>query len=993
MIVPTLLALLALMPGGEAPAEYAQPRARRTVIEGRVMRSGQGLRDVAIWVRDSRSGYDTPTAVAVTGPDGRYSVFVHEGTYYVSAHRAGHSSSPAQREVTVPATGPANFSLIEAPPTAGDGIATGRGVLIGIADYAGTSYDLSYSDDDALAFAAALTAGRNWQPENLIVILNRQATGNAIYAAVQRMATLADSDDLCLFFFSGHGGRSRGVRDVIGDAYLIETNLTDNVYDDDLGGWIAELPSTQFLGVIAACYSGGFINSSGVRAMDVAEEAETFGESFAQGLLRSIERNRRMSPTALARNGFGVVITSSRHDQPSWESHRLRHDVLVHFLLEGMEGPADTSGDGWISAQELFAYARPRVTGFHSRQTAQLYDSRPGVPLNFLDLSARIPHTLTITDGPRGEPMTVNADGVVACRVRAEDSRGGTPKYLWSADFGSFDDDRSITPNWIAPSNATGRDLSVTITLSARSSHDPAVFDEASFTVTVLPGQRGDVRITRGPAVDPAYAAPGERIACSVGVDDGVGAGLSYLWRALDASGTEVGGFDDPHSATPTWIAPAQTGDLTLAVTVTSSAGEQQHTDTRGDLVRVRPRLSKSFPPGARMVAIPGTPVGVGDPGPALGASAIASWDRHAQSYAAGTAISMAEGLGFWALFAEAAEAGVLSEAWTQDSFSWNLHAGWNIVGNPWEQPVHIGALSSDTPGSVPPLAWNYRDGGYELVADVEGLPGIGTELLPWHSYWLYAEQDCTVTLDRALVPMETSRDDGTNGWSISPVIRTASGRDGGVLLGVTDGEPLAASAPPPPIGGPQVALLGGDGRRLAVDLRADSEVRPQWEIAIGAMPGEEVTVRWPDLSEVPDDLRLCLVDRNTGTVTSMHTGASYRYISGETPRRLVMRVRPRGAMLMVSGLTAYQRDDAASVSYVLSAPATVTVEVRNMAGRRVSEVVRERSAEEGLQTLVWDFRSGAGTPIPAGRYLLQVTARSEAGESVSALAPVDVRR
>lgn len=963
------------------------------VIRGTVTRGGQPVQGAAIWVRGSLQGFDIPVGIAISGADGRYALNVPAGTCYVSAHLAGYASTPAQREVTVYASTTVDFALSRAPPAPGDGVETGRGVLVGISDYAGTAYDLNYCDADALEFARTLAARRNWRQENLMLVLNRRATGDAIYAAVQRMATLADADDLCLFFFSGHGGRVRGATDPMRDAYLVETNLINNVYDDDLGGWIAELPTTKFMGVIAACYSGGFINASDAgEGGAVSNDAGSLSDVFAEGLLRSIERNRRISPTALSRNGFGVVITASRDDQSAWESSLLRHDVLVYYLLEGMEGPADANADGWISAQELHAWAAPRATAFSPGQAPQLFEARPGVPLNFLDLGTALPHAVTVTSDPQGTPLTAMPREQVACSVTAEDSRGGALSYLWTADLGDFDDAWSRTPRWTAPPNATGDDLAVTISVTVRSVEDPSVFDEGSFTVTVLGGQQGDVHITRGPTAAPADLGPGEVVSCSVEVDDGPGAGVNYLWRALDGEGREVGGFDDASAAAPTWTAPAVPADLSLVVTVTSLTGPE-HTDTGRAQVRVLARLASTLGLGPRMVAVPGRPVGVNTVGEALGASATAAWDALAQDYAVGHDPTVGAGVGCWALFDAPTDVGLLSVPVDDDRFSWNLRAGWNLVGNPWPESIHLGGLTSNPSGRVPALAWNYWDGGYQLVAGTGGILGVSSSLRPWRSYWLHAAEDCVVTLDRTVGPAAAATDGDGDGWTVTIMAATASGRDEGTVLGVTSGEPLMAAHPPAPLRGPVLALLDPGGRRLGVDLRSQGEERPEWEIAVSARPGEQVELSWPDLSALPGDLRLLLIDRDCDAIVSMRTVTSYRYVASEALRRFTVRAERGGALLAVSGLVAAQSGRGASISYVLSAPAEVTVELRNIAGRRVRGLVRDRTADAGARTLTWDLRSDMGTPVPAGRYLVHLTARGDAGEVVSALAPLQVRR
>ena len=82
------------------------------------------------------------------------------------------------------------------------------------------------------------------------------------------------------------------------------------------------------------------------------------------------------------------------------------------------------------------------------------------------------------------------------------------------------------------------------------------------------------------------------------------------------------------------------------------------------------------------------------------------------------------------------------------------------------------------------------------------------------------------------------------------------------------------------------------------------------------------------------------------------------------------------------------------ALTYALSAPARVDVEVRNIAGRIVRRVAADRDCPAGQNTLVWDGADERGTRVPAGRYLVRVTARSpETGESISVVSTAHMWR
>jgi sugar lactone lactonase YvrE len=95
---------------------------------------------------------------------------------------------------------------------------------------------------------------------------------------------------------------------------------------------------------------------------------------------------------------------------------------------------------------------------------------------------------------------------------------------------------------------------------------------------------------------------------------------------------------------------------------------------------------------------------------------------------------------------------------------------------------------------------------------------------------------------------------------------------------------------------------------------------------------------------------------------------------------------------LTVAGLAALPTAAGTQVTFALSDAAEVTVSVLNVAGRPVRTLASGRPLEAGLQTLVWDRRADSGLAVPAGLYLIRVTARSADGAQGSALATVSLR-
>ena len=255
---------------------------------------------------------------------------------------------------------------------------TYHAVICGISDYFGTSNDLNYCDDDAYDMQDALMSYENWSSSNIILLIDSSATKSAVQSAIQTMASNADSNDVCLFFYSGHGTTGSDVSPLDEsdgyDEYLVTYNFL-NISDDELGDWIAALPTDNYAIFIDTCYSGGNIKdlNDGVKIKGIGSVQPAPGDGFAADFAGM------GSTKDLNDNGCGVVLTACDDDEYSTETSVLENGVFTYYLVEGIHGlTADTSGNNRISAEECYTYTNPRATSYNSEQHAQIYDAYSG---------------------------------------------------------------------------------------------------------------------------------------------------------------------------------------------------------------------------------------------------------------------------------------------------------------------------------------------------------------------------------------------------------------------------------------------------------------------------------------------------------------------------------------------------------------------------------------------------------------------------------------
>ena len=69
-----------------------------------------------------------------------------------------------------------------------------------------------------------------------------------------------------------------------------------------------------------------------------------------------------------------------------------------------------------------------------------------------------------------------------------------------------------------------------------------------------------------------------------------------------------------------------------------------------------------------------------------------------------------------------------------------------------------------------------------------------------------------------------------------------------------------------------------------------------------------------------------------------------------------------------------------AQISFGLTADASVTAEVLNIAGRKVRLITTDQAMEAGIGTLLWDGRNSGGAAVPSGMYLIRLTVHDTSG-------------
>lgn len=163
-----------------------------------------------------------------------------------------------------------------------DGDSTNRGlgtslegeayaIVIGIADYPGTDYDLDYTDDDAKQVKKTLTEEYGYATSNITDLIVKDGSENeskitttTVKTAIDDIRSNVSSSSEVVFFFSGHGGNSE--KDVDNDGETTDESIIVQgkdgeklvpIWDGDLASWFSGIETDRIYFGFDSCLAGG----------------------------------------------------------------------------------------------------------------------------------------------------------------------------------------------------------------------------------------------------------------------------------------------------------------------------------------------------------------------------------------------------------------------------------------------------------------------------------------------------------------------------------------------------------------------------------------------------------------------------------------------------------------------------------------------------------------------------------------------------------------
>lgn len=215
-------------------------------------------------------------------------------------------------------------------------------LVVGISHYKNLPKEaqLQYPNLDAESMYTVLISpeGGQFPAENVHKLIDEQATAANIRKELETwLPSVTKPDDRVLIYFAGHGFVANGqayiapydidLNNIAGTAYPMDT-LGHDVGSKINGKWKVLITDS--------CHSGA-----------ITPEAD---RSTVNKTLLDLDKSL-------------FSITASRDREQSFESANWGggHGIFTYYVVKGLEGEADTDGDGVVSADELAEYVHTNV--------------------------------------------------------------------------------------------------------------------------------------------------------------------------------------------------------------------------------------------------------------------------------------------------------------------------------------------------------------------------------------------------------------------------------------------------------------------------------------------------------------------------------------------------------------------------------------------------------------------------------------------------------
>jgi len=253
-----------------------------------------------------------------------------------------------------------------------------RALVVGIDDYQ-FEKRLKGAVADARDLEGALRRA-GVASSDLTVLIDAEATRPAVVAAMARLIDQTRANDLVLVSFAGHGTqRPESVRgskpDGLDEAFVLHDfdrrstrRNPDLVIGPELRHWLGllEAKGADVVFLADTCHGGGLTREVDPRAGEMSYRSSAIGAAAAAELdLVSQPADAYRDENTFKRVSFlAAVDRNSKAPEVDIPGQPTKRGALSYAMARAIDGNAVSRGDGVVSRNDLFAYARQVVSQY-----------------------------------------------------------------------------------------------------------------------------------------------------------------------------------------------------------------------------------------------------------------------------------------------------------------------------------------------------------------------------------------------------------------------------------------------------------------------------------------------------------------------------------------------------------------------------------------------------------------------------------------------------
>lgn len=319
------------------------------------------------------------------------------------------------------------------------------------------------------------------------------------------------------------------------------------------------------------------------------------------------------------------------------------------------------------------------------------------------------------------------------------------------------------------------------------------------------------------------------------------------------------------------------------------------------------------------------------------------------------------------------------------------LGKGWQAIGLPWTYPLPISALqiedkngnrfsfsqASNLVGKVL-FRWN----GTEYV-NVGLQQGMENTLYPWFGYWIRVKDDCKLIFPKEPWTVQAKRASNLDGFCLPIKAVFSDGTTEDVYIGIGKEEITSPFPPPAPYSQNLKRLsIIKNGELLYIDIRKEGG-KQEWRLAVKG----GATLFFPNLSYLPKGWQAISTDgdkRYYLKTTSAIKVEGDKELKVEIGDGLV-------TPLLINMVEARSVRGGVNISWNVNLPCQAKVAIKGADGRVLRDLGM-RSSSSGLNSIFWDGKGQDGRNLPAGIYIIELTARDDLNQMIKAIRMVNLR-